>query len=139
MHEAWKDTRINPSAKDYVDMLKSQMRKFHKVFVVIDALDECLNDVETNTLSKFLDACQQLPEKAHTLFTSRRGSINFAQTKEPTPGIPITAKPDDIRAYLKESINSRARLRGMIEAELKRNSLFLKETLDTIVIKSQEM
>lgn len=136
--EAWKQTRIQPSPEDYVEMLKSQIKAVPKVFIVIDALDECLDDTETNTLSSFLGACQELPENAHMLFTSRPG-IDFAPMIDATCELAVTADASDIRQYLDKSINSRHRLRDIIEAELKNDSLFRDKAINTIVARSQGM
>lgn len=138
IYEAWEHTRIHPSPEHYVEMLKSQMKAIPKVFIVIDALDECLDDTETNTLSSFLEACQELSENVHILFTSRPG-IHFAQMIDATCELVVTADAGDIRKYLNKFINSRHRLRDMIEAELRNDSLFRDKALNTIVAGSQGM
>ena len=138
IYEAWEHTRIHPSPEHYVEMLKSQMKAIPKVFIVIDALDECLDDTETNTLSSFLGACQELSENAHMLLTSRPG-IRFAQMIDATCELVVTADAGDIRKYLNKSINSRDRLRDIIEAELRNDNLFQDKALNTIVAGSQGM
>lgn len=138
VYEAYVQMQIHPTTDDYVDMLKSQIQSISKVYIIVDALDECLDDSELNTLSNFLDACHQLPENVHILFTSRPG-LRFSAGINPTSELEIIANTDDMRHYLDKSINSHYRLRDIIKAEMEHDGLFRARVLDTIVERSKGM
>lgn len=138
MYQAMEHKKIPPSQDDYVEMLKFQMKSISKVYVVIDALDECLDDPSGNTLNHFLEVCQKLPENTHLLFTSRPG-IGFSERIHPTCELEITANADDMRQYLDKSINSHSRLVEIIGAEMRNDNLFRSRVLDKIVAKSEGM
>ncbi|KAF4633629.1 hypothetical protein G7Y89_g4494 [Cudoniella acicularis] len=138
VYEACEYRRIHPSIDDYVGMLKSQMENISRVYIVVDALDECLDDTKPNTLSKFLEACGKLPENAHMLFMSRPG-IAFSKMIEPTCELEIVANANDMRLYLEKSINTHHRLRDMIEAELRNDNSFRDKVVNSILARSKGM
>ncbi|TQN66287.1 Ankyrin-2, partial [Colletotrichum shisoi] len=98
-HGAWKSNQQTPCERDYLKMLKSQAKSFERIFFVVDALDECLDDTETNTLNSFLEACQELPDNFRLLFTSRPVP-KLAALIKPGCELPITANDDEINSYL---------------------------------------
>ncbi|KDN70615.1 hypothetical protein CSUB01_04476 [Colletotrichum sublineola] len=137
-HGAWKSTRQMPCERDYLKMLKSQAKGFTRIFFVVDALDECLDDLETNTLDGFLGACRELPDNFRLLFTSR--PVNrFKTLIEPGRELPIAADDGDIKAYLGRFIESRPQLNGMVDKGCKANPSFREKTLETITDKSHGM
>jgi hypothetical protein len=138
IYEAHRQRGIQPSTDNYVEMLKCQMQSIPKVYLIIDALDECLDDPEPHTLSNFLAACQKLPDNTHILFTSRPG-IGFATKINPTCELEVVANSDDMRQYLDKSIDSHARLQVIIGAELRHESSFRDHVLNSIVEKSKGM
>ncbi|GJC86049.1 hypothetical protein ColLi_08887 [Colletotrichum liriopes] len=119
-------------------MLKSQAKGFERIFFVIDALDECLDDMETNTLNNFLEICQELPDNFRLMFTSRPVT-KFALLIKPGCELKIAANNDDINAYLHKFIKSRPQLNGIVEKGCKADPLFRDKTLETIVDKSHGM
>ncbi|CAI7623075.1 unnamed protein product [Penicillium pancosmium] len=121
-----------------MEMLKSQIRTFSKVFIVIDALDECIDDISNKTLSSLLRAFRALPVKAHMLFTSRP-SVNFAHLINANLEIDVTADPNEMKGYLRQSIENHSHLKSVVESGLKKNLSFLENALDIIVEKSQGM
>lgn len=76
------------------EILNDEVRQFKKVFFVVDALDERLNNNHAHQLLEIL-----LKTQASVLITSRDvGSIgNFLAGAE---SVEIIAQPDDMRAYL---------------------------------------
>ncbi|WQF88297.1 Putative P-loop containing nucleoside triphosphate hydrolase [Colletotrichum destructivum] len=137
-HSAWKSNQQMPCERDYLKMLKSQAKSFKRIFFVVDALDECLDDTEANTLNSFLEACQELPDNFRLLFTSRPVPKLSALIK-PGCELPITANDDEINSYLRKFIESRPQLNGIVEKGCKTDPLFRDKTLETIVQKSQGM
>ncbi|GKT88777.1 NACHT and ankyrin domain protein [Colletotrichum tofieldiae] len=119
-------------------MLKSQAKGFKRIFFVIDALDECLDDMETNTLNNLLEICQELPDNFRLMFTSRPVT-KFALLIKPSCELKIAANNDDINAYLHKFVKSRPQLNGIVEKGCKADPLFRDKTLETIVEKSHGM
>ncbi|WDK16644.1 hypothetical protein CGRA01v4_07927 [Colletotrichum graminicola] len=138
-HGAWKSTQQMPAERDYLKMLKSQAKGFKRIFFVVDALDECLDDeLETNTLNGFLGVCRELPDSFRLLFTSRPVS-KFKTLTDPGCELPIAAHDDDISAYLHRFIESRPQLNGIVEKGCKADPSFRAKTLATITDKSHGM
>jgi hypothetical protein len=138
LYKASKAREMNPNPEEYLRMLKSQISLFSKVFVIVDALDECLNDSETNTQDEFLKALQQLPSKAHVLFTSRP-DISIGQKIRADSELEIRADPSDLRKYLEYRIENRDHLSKLVKQGVKKDKAFLNRALDAIVERSQGM
>jgi hypothetical protein len=117
---------------DLLEMLISQAKEFHKVYIVIDALDECSKP------NIFLLACQNMPSNVHMLFTSRP-QLWLEKLVEPDVKLEIEADADDIKQYLKKSFNVLHNLRNMMQTAQKHDASFLDVILNTIVERSQKM
>ncbi|KPM35886.1 hypothetical protein AK830_g10674 [Neonectria ditissima] len=122
VYETWGVTHLHPGLEEYLKMLKSQAKRFQKVYMIVDALDECCGDTKKNTMNSFLRACQELPENVYMLFTSRPG-LNSRLVK-PDREFEITANAIDIKSYLNKSIESHPNLRAIIETGLKTDIAF---------------
>jgi hypothetical protein len=138
IHRAWKSRGMYPTPDEYLRMLKSQVKLFSKVFIVVDALDECLNDPDSNTTDDFLKTLRQLPPTVHFLFTSRH-DIGIRLKVQADNEIEIMAQDDDLSKYLKHRINSREHLRALVDTGIKKDNSFLKNLLKTIVERSRGM
>ncbi|KAF6812719.1 hypothetical protein CSOJ01_05015 [Colletotrichum sojae] len=138
LHKDCKATRLNPSDEDYLRILKSEMAAFRTVYMVVDALDECLDDIQTRTLNGFMRACRELPQQVQMLFTSRN-LVKFDKLVEPDDKLEIVADDHDIKAYLVKFIKSHNDLNRVVELGVSENASFRENTLVTIVKKSQGM
>jgi hypothetical protein len=119
-------------------MLISQTKLFTKVYIVVDALDECLDDIETNTRNRFLKALDELPQQVHILYTSR--PINsIGQKIQANSELEIVANGDDLRKYFDSRINNVDNLKALVDVGVKKDSQFLKKVLDSIVTRCQGM
>ena len=127
-----------PSSDEYLLMLRSQIKSFSRVFIVLDALDECLDDPETNTMNSFLKALDQLPRNVHVLFTSRP-DISIGQRVRADRELEISADSRDLKMYLESRINSLEHLRRLVDTGVQKDRFFLDRALDTIVARSQGM
>jgi hypothetical protein len=93
-----------PSQSEFFNLLQREAQKFSRVFIIIDALDECSNDDRTR---------RRLLEKLRTL--QKLASVNLMVTSRPFPDIieefesaitlEIRASEGDIRAYLEEQMS----------------------------------
>lgn len=138
IHAAYEQKKHYPTTDNYIDMLKCQMQSFSRVYIIVDALDECLDDFKYRTLSYFLDACQKLPHNAHILFTSRPGT-DLPERINSSCKLEIVANSGDMKQYLQKSINSHPGLREIIRTEQKTDSQFQTRVLDTVVSRSRGM
>lgn len=138
VYRAWKDKGEFPSVDDFILMLKSQITAFSKVFIVVDALDECINDPETNIAEEFLRALHQLPRSAHLLFTSRN-DISIESMVQADSKLEIRADSTDLRRYLESRIKGRKHLNSLIDKEAEKDKSFLDKALNAIVERSRGM
>jgi hypothetical protein len=122
-----------PSPDGYFLMLESQIRTFDKVFIVVNALDECIDDTESNTRSSFLKALHQLPRRVHILFTSRLDKMEQKATTDHQ--LEIVANKEDLRKYLQSRLNSFDHLKQLFDIGVQKDRLFLDRILATIVEK----
>jgi hypothetical protein len=104
--------RTPPTLRDCLDLLKSQLARCPKIFLVIDALDEC----EVQTRTELCAQLQNLPESIHLLITSRpnpelENDINSSARLE------ILANDNDIEIYLEDQIERVKRLKGHTQAD----------------------
>lgn len=119
-------------------MLISQTKSFSKVYIVVDALDECLDDIDTNTRNRFLKALDELPQQVHILYTSR--PINsIGQKIQADRELEIVANGDDLRKYFDSRIKNVDNLKALVDVGVKKDSQFLKKVLNTIVTRCQGM
>ena len=93
----------NPSIDDYISQYQWLIKAFDKVFLVIDALDECKESYREDILSFFSDILQ-----AHACIkifvTSRKEEdIENAFSSQQTPVIPIEAREvrKDIEVFVR--------------------------------------
>jgi len=139
--EDFKRTGGSPIPDDLLSMLKSQMKSFSRVFLVVDALDECLNDTrstETNTMDKFLKILHHLPSNVSVLFTSRN-DIRIREAVKADCELEVVARDADLRKYFESQIDSLVELKRLVEQGVQRDKHFLDNVLGTVVAKSQGM
>jgi hypothetical protein len=127
-----------PTPDEYLRMLKSQVKSFSRVFIVVDALDECLNEPKSNTRDDFLETLGQLPQNVHVLYTSRY-NIGTRQKVQADNEIQIVARDDDLSRYLKNYINRRQHLRDFVATGIKKDKSFLDKVLNDIIGRSRGM
>lgn len=118
-----------PSLADFSRLLGLQTQRFSKVFIVIDALDECVDEDIREELVEAL----RLPS-VHLLVTSRRlpsiGAL-FADA----PHLEIKARDLDIKNYLNDRILNEKRLVRLVKTDVS-----LKTTImSTVTEKAQGM
>jgi hypothetical protein len=104
-----KSTR--PSQTECSTILQSLFRAFSKVFIVVDALDECSkNDRDT-----LLSSLQIQQPDLRVLLTSRPDVTNIGGVFPETVRVEMTATDDDIKLYLDGRIERDSRLRLLVQ------------------------
>jgi Cdc6-like AAA superfamily ATPase len=126
-HHIKKQTR--PTLGEWSKLLESEIRRLSKVFIVIDALDECSDA----TRESFLAEIRKL-SSIHLLITSRHIST-IEREFEKKASVEIRASDSDVRRYLEGRIEKECRLARHVKADPT-----LKETIiNTIVENSKGM
>jgi hypothetical protein len=123
--------RTRPTLSEWSKLLQSEVRRLSKVFIIIDALDEC---PESNgTRDSFLIEIRKLQPSIHLLVTSRH--IPTISDFENAARVDVRASDKDVRRYLKDRIERERRLVRHVKADPT-----LQETIiNTIVEKAKGM
>ncbi len=123
-HHSRFDTR--PAIPELSRLLQSQIQSFAKVYIVVDALDECPESGSTR--DRFLAELVNLPSDVHLLVTSRPNSSieqHFAEAE----CLEISAHENDICRHLAARIANESLLMGHIAADPS-----LRDTIITKII-----
>ena len=83
-----------PRLTNLIDALRSEIRRYSKVFLVIDALDECLEDNQRRLIAKL----ESLASTVYLMVTSRPLDL-IKQLFQGALHLDITAKEEDVRRY----------------------------------------
>lgn len=101
--EAWEDSEDRGSSlslKYFVDRFISCVSQFSKVFIFLDAFDECLDKTERDNVIEFLKKLPECESTCYTYITTRPHLLSeFAALEEPT-FLEIKARNDDIEQSL---------------------------------------
>lgn len=103
-----------PRLADYSQLLQFIASRFSKVFLIIDALDEC--NESDGTRSGLIQEIRKLPRTLHLLCTSR----HVRDIEQQFSGLPrqeIRASNIDVEKYLVGSIERHARLKKHVVAD----------------------
>jgi hypothetical protein len=119
-----------PSFDDISQLLLSESNHFSKLFVVIDAIDECSN---SKTLTKLLRELSKLRPILRLLVTGR-WNIRIDSVYPKYTLLGIKANEEDIRIYLDSRINEADTLKSYLDDDL--NQTVIK---DRIVKKAEGM
>lgn len=119
-----------PSFDDISQLLLSESSHFSKLFVVIDAIDECSN---SKTLTKLLKELSKLRPMLRLMVTGR-WNIRIDSVYPKYTLLRIKANEEDIRTYLDNRINEAENLKSYLNENL--NETIIK---DRIVKKADGM
>ena len=92
LYKCYQDQETRPTYQMVLGALKLIMGRFLKVFVVVDALDECSSE----TRAEFLIALRDLPDTVRLLVTSRDLPQDFQGARL----LDIRANDRDVRRYI---------------------------------------
>ena len=101
-----------PSLSETARLLRSQVEKFDKVFVVVDALDECPQQDQTR--SSFLAEIRGLLPKVNLMVTSRNIPSIESMFKH-DPCLEIRAQEQDVESFVKSQMVQRDELVDLLE------------------------
>ncbi|KAL9033586.1 MAG: hypothetical protein Q9180_005868, partial [Flavoplaca navasiana] len=133
LFHAREKTHGRPLLADFVSMLRSMLRCFRLNYIVVDALDECADEVTDSLLNDFKNLQQICSLKL--LFTLRPGTITGLQDLNRTGFLEIRARDEDIGKY----ISSRIAFEERSFTSFKREPDHVALAIDTITASSQGM
>lgn len=107
LYDAHVNKKTSPTPTELLGALKSEIGAFSKVFIIVDALDECSED--NNRRANLLDALLSLPKNVKLLVTSRP-LPTIEIDLEGIARLDIRADDKDVRMYVKGRIPREKRL-----------------------------
>ncbi|KAI9775380.1 MAG: hypothetical protein M1839_001235 [Geoglossum umbratile] len=125
-------TRKPPTLNEFSKLLQSEIRRFSRVFVIIDALDECAEG--DGTRGRFLAELRKPQPDIHLLVTSRHMPIPERDFEE-AMRVEIRARDEDVEKHLESRIGRESRLTGYV----KRDPSLRGTVVSTIVKKARGM
>ncbi|KAH8170601.1 protein kinase domain-containing protein [Sarocladium implicatum] len=132
IYDLHKKYDTQPSQEQIIDLLGRVLVRFEKLYIVVDALDEC-SESESITLS-LLSSILQLGNKVQLLCTSRFSST-FDTFFEKAARLEISARAEDVRLYVETQIPLQSRLSKHARADPK----LKEEVVNAIADESQGM
>jgi len=105
------------SPDDYLDLFRAQAATVKTVYLIIDALDSCQDIPGEETQQGMRVALNTLPDSIRVLFTSRNDWAAHEIGTDQKLSIPITPKPQDVKAYVKSRIENDKFLSRMLEKD----------------------
>lgn len=123
-----RDTR--PSLDDVTEVLAKEVCRHQKVYVIVDALDECS---ETSRL-ELIEKIQKMQPTLRLLVSSRQYD-SIARQFEGNPRFEIKASTNDVRAYVAGRITKGSRL----ERHVIKDPTLVKDIEKVVVGNAQEM
>ena len=110
-----------PTLDQLTNILISEIQTYSKIFIVVDALDECREDDATR--ATLLEVLRSLPRQVNLMVTSR-DLPSISRDFEGTKRLHIQAQDDDIKSY--------------VEGRIARGPQYLKRLQETIITKIVE-
>lgn len=104
-----KDTR--PFIK--CSTLRTACHRFSKLFIIVDALDECAEE----SRDEFLQELRDLGPTLHLMITSRPSIMNITDYFRDAVQLDIRAHVEDIKRYVEERLQRDSKLRQKIEKD----------------------
>ncbi|KAI4236556.1 MAG: hypothetical protein L6R40_006112 [Gallowayella cf. fulva] len=133
LYQTRNDTYERPLLADFVSMLASMLRSFRRNYIVVDALDECADEIKDSLMNGF-ETLQQICS-LRMLFTLRPGTITGLLDLNKTAFLEIRARDEDIGEYLSSRISSERRS----FASFKKKPELVTLAIETITASSRGM
>lgn len=126
----------NPTLTEYLELLQSLAKECSEVYIVIDALDECVEEDGQPIWSNLIRKLQASIVNLNLLYTSRDMEIrDTAGIFRNSTVIPIRATETDIRTYAREQLQSNDDLLQFCQQD----PSLQEDILQAIVSKAEEM
>ncbi|KAM0262478.1 hypothetical protein ACHAQJ_001732 [Trichoderma viride] len=137
LYDNYKETKTRPSDAEITKALQSVAAMFSKIFIIVDALDEC--EVYNHSRSRFLSCIFGLRDVVVTnLFATSRYIPDIEKEFQGSPKREISAREADIRQYidshmiyLPDFLSKRADIKEIVRNKISKaaQGMFLLATL----------
>jgi len=108
LYEKHRGKETNPTLAEYLELLRLLAKECSEVYIVIDALDECVDKGGQPIWSDLIIKLQASMVNLHLLYTSRDMDIHdTAGIFRNSTVIPIRATETDIRTYVRGQLQSK--------------------------------
>lgn len=129
-YETFQNQKRSPTVAELESLLVEESSRFNRVFLVLDAVDEC----DDATWAALLPVLQNLPEQFRVMVTSRP----YDTFKDDFTGWlcqDILASEEDVQNFIRSRVTEDRRLKTV----LKNSSELTQRCIDTIVSKAKGM
>lgn len=114
LESTYLETGISPTPKQLLELLAREMRRYRRVFILLDALDElALNHRDT-----LFFLLRDLPSERSLFLTSRFLEEQYALSGQPKQ-IEIRATDEDLWSYIDGRIQTSSRLLSKVQKDRK--------------------
>jgi len=124
-----RDRRTRPTLDEFRQALRSEIKRYSKVFILVDALDEC-SEVD-GTRIKLLSALRSLANTVNLLVTSR-DLASIAQDFHGTKRLDIRASDHDVRRYIEGRIPRESRLARHVDGHQTLQEELVKKVIENV-------
>ena len=130
LHRTHSTKNTRPNRQEIFGALENCITQLRTTYLVVDAMDECSEDVR-NTLMKYF---RTLPEQIRLLVTTRHVDEILLQFRD-SPRVEIRANPDDLKKYIASRIEGNRRL----ESYMRDRASLLQDICDKVTTKADGM
>jgi predicted DNA-binding protein len=136
MYEKHAATRSRPNATTFLTLIEAQIEKMDRVYVVIDALDEC----QEKTRADLLNNINKLSFKTNVFLTSRHNTRveQYLRPREMN-NLEIRAAPEDIKTYIQARFLLESDRHSCLDAHLQIQPYLREEILEGVIGKTNGM
>lgn len=122
--------------RDIEKMLRHEIQKFKQVYIVIDALDECLQQVQMDLVRSLSNLGTSIPHTSILMSTRNIDIIveDVERAFDKVSQLVVRATNEDLQVYIEKQFEMRARL-----AEAKRHKGLVKDLRNQLVDKADGM
>ncbi|KAJ7602970.1 hypothetical protein B0H17DRAFT_968868 [Mycena rosella] len=115
LYQQHKDKGTAPSLEEVVNILRSSLKEFSKVFIIIDAMDEYPNESPTFQREILLRHLAEMGSNVNLMITSRPNISPEPSFFPNLETLDIQAAPEDIRRYINAQIELSPNLRRHVQ------------------------
>jgi hypothetical protein len=131
----FRDKQRRPRLTNLIDALRSEIQTYSKVFFVLDALDECLEDNQGRLIAEF----ESISSTVYLMVTSRPLDL-IKQQFQGACYLDINAKDGDVRKYIDSRIRRGQTKNEILLAQLAQDDRGLRDSIaDKIVTSTRGM
>jgi hypothetical protein len=132
LYQKHRQRNTRPSLEEVSDVLQSAVGRFSKVFIIVDALDECPEDgrIRSDLAAKL----SSLPSSVNVLVTSRPG-IEFPKAKQ----LEVKANIKDLQAYVHKRITRGISQVAQLSEEVRGDKNLSMRIVSTVAEKAEGM